>query len=333
MKKFIVCPYCESVNDNSEISQEERVFLFCHNCDEEIGEVIPKLDYFYEFCHFAFNFLLYVCLIALSAEFFENYPEWKITSGFIFTFTIMIFSIALHEFFHAFFAFVFGDYSVFSKGYLRLNIFKYIDGLNSIFFPSLIFLFSGVFFPGGAVFIREENIRFRIFNFIVNIAGIFSQVIFIWIILILINSETYTFSNDFKSLLHVSAFLQILILISNLLPIPGLDGWNAIFSLMGKSIRNIGNIFSNLLFFPIALGFIICVYSFRMFDEELSFVFGYIFVLTSQLNLDKQLISEGFSFIQPINLHTLELFRDRFMSFANSIIETIHSNMLDTPKN
>ena len=58
MKKFIVCPYCESVNDNGEISQEERVFLICHNCDEEIGEVIPKLDFFYEFCHFVFNCLV-----------------------------------------------------------------------------------------------------------------------------------------------------------------------------------------------------------------------------------------------------------------------------------
>ena len=325
MKKSIVCPYCEGVNDNSEISQEERVSLFCHNCDEEIGEVIPKLDYFYEFCHFVFNFLVYVCLIGLSADFFENYPEWKIASGFIFTFSIMIFSIALHEFFHAFFAFVFGDYSVFREGYLRLNIFKYMHGLNSTVIPFIIFLFSGIFFPGGAVFIRQENIRFRIFHFIVNIAGIFSQVIFIWIILILINSEIYTFSNDFKSLLHVSAFLQILVLISNLLPIPGLDGWNAIFSLMGESIGNIGNIFSNLLFYPIMLGFIICVYLFGMFDEELSFMFSYLFVLASQLNLDKQLIFEGISFAQLIDLDTLELFRDRFMIFVNKIIETKHS--------
>ena len=320
MKKFIVCPYCESINNNSEISPEERVFLLCHNCNEEIGEVIPKLDFFYEFCHFLFNFFVYVFLIGLSAYFFENYSEWKITSGFIFTFSVMIFSVALHEFFHAFFAFVFGDYTIFSKGYLRLNIFKYIDGLNSVFFPSLIFLFSGIFFPGAAVYIREQNIRFRIFNFIVDIAGIFSQVIFIWIILILINSKTYTFSNDFTSLLHVSAFIQMIVLIQNLLPIPGYDGWNAIFSLIGKSI---GNIFSNLLFFPITVGFIICVYLFDMFREELSLTFSYLFVLASQLNLEKKLIVEGISFAQLIDLDTLELFRDRFISFVNKVIETL----------
>ena len=65
MKNFIVCPYCESVNDNGEISQEERVFLICHNCNEEIGEVIPKLDFFYEFSHFIFNF--FISLIVFSS--------------------------------------------------------------------------------------------------------------------------------------------------------------------------------------------------------------------------------------------------------------------------
>ena len=320
MKKIIICPYCESDNNCSEISQEERISLQCHNCDEEIGEVIPKLDLFYEFCHFVFNCLVYVFLIGSSAYFFENYPDWKNTSGFIFAFSVMITSIALHEFFHAFFAFVFGDYSVFSKGYLRLNIFKYIQGVNSIIFPSLVFLFVGVFLPGGAVYIREENIRYRIFNFIVDIAGVFSQVIFIYLILILINSDTYSLSNDFKSLLHVSAFLQIIILLSNLLPIPGYDGWNAIFSLIGKEI---GNVFSNLLFLPLTLGFFICIYSLGMFRDELNFVFSYLFVLASQFNLDKNLISHGISYLQLIDIDTLDLFRERFLDFVSKIIENI----------
>ena len=320
MKKFIECPYCESINDNSKIAQNERVYLLCHNCDEEIGEVIPASDFFYEFCHFLLNFLLYIFLIGLSAYFFENYPDWKITSGFVFTFGIMIFSIALHEFFHAFFAFVFGDYRVFSKGYLRLNFFKYVHGLNSIMFPSIIFLFVGIFFPGAAVYIREENIRYRILNFIVDIAGIFSQLIFIWILLILINSNFYTFSDDFNSLLHVSAFIQMIILIQNLLPIPGYDGWNAIFSLFGKRI---GNIFSNIFFLPITLGLILSVYVFEMFHEELKFIFSYLFVLASELDLDKKLIFDGFAFVQLVDMDTLELFRERIISLIQKIIEMI----------
>ena len=324
MKKTIICPYCESDNNCSEISQEERVLLQCHNCDEEIGEVIPKLDFFYEFCHFVFNFLVYVFLIGSSAYFFENYPDWKNTSGFIFTFSVMIASVALHEFFHAFFAFVFGDYSIFSKGYLRLNFFKYIQGVHSLIFPSLIFLFVGIFFPGGAVYIREQNIRYRIFHFIIDIAGIFSQVIFTYLILILITSDIYSFSNDFKSLLHVSAFFQIIILLSNLLPIPGYDGWNAIFSLIGKEI---GNVFSNLLLIPLTLGFIICVYSLDMFRDELNFAFAYLFVLSSQFNLDENLIIDGFSYLQLIDIDTLDLFRERFLDFVSKIIGSIKDQL------
>ena len=60
-----------------------------------------------------------------------------------------------------------------------------------------------------------------------------------------------------------------------------------------------------------------------MFRQELSLTVSYLFVLASQLNLEKKLILEGISFAQLIDLDTLELFRDRFISFVNKIIEII----------
>lgn len=319
MKQNIICPYCNGDNDCSEIPQTERTPLYCFDCDEEIGEVIPKLDFFYEFCHFIFNCLIYVFLIGSSAYFFENYPDWKNPSGFILAFSIMIASIALHEFFHAFSAFLLGDYSVFGEGYLRLNIFKYIQGVNSIFLPALIFLFIGVFLPGAAVYIREENIRHRISNFIVDISGVFSQVIFICAILILINSGIYSLSNDFKSILHVSVFLQAIILLSNLLPIPGYDGWNAIFSLIGKEI---GQMFSKLFFLPLTIG-IICVVVFDLFPDELGFIFLSLIAFANQLGLDENLIASGWSYLQLIDIETLDLFRERVSNFLVEIGEIV----------
>ena len=150
------------------------------------------------------------------------------------------------------------------------------------------------------------------------------MIIFNCLILILINSDIYSFSNDFKSLLHVSAFFQIIILLSNLLPIPGYDGWNAIFSLIGKKI---GNVFSKLLLIPLTLGFIICVYSLDMFRDELNFAFAYLFVLSSQFNLDENLIIDGFSYLQLIDIDTLDLFRERFFDFVSKIIGSIKDQL------
>ena len=303
MKKNIVCPYCNTDNDCSELSRRERVHIFCFFCDQEIGEIISKLDYFYEFCHFVFNCFVYIFILGLSAYFFETSNDWKNVSGFIFIFSLMIASISLHEFFHAFFAFLLGDYSVFRKGYLRLNIFKYIQTIDSIVLPGVIFLFVGVFMPGGAEYIQEENIRNKISSFIVDISGVFSQVILIFTILILIDSDLYFLSEDFKSLLHVSAFIQVLILITNLLPIPGFDGWNAIFSLIS---REIGKIFSRLST-PIVIAFL-CIVVFDLFPEQLESISLILIEAIKKIGLDEDLVSNGWSYLILVDIETFNLF-------------------------
>ena len=303
MKQNIICPYCDTDRDCSELSRRERVLIFCFFCNEEIGEIIPKSDYFYEFCHFVFNCLVYVFLLGLSAYFFETSNDWKNFSGFIFIFSLMIASISLHEFFHAFFAFLLGDYSVFREGYLRLNFFKYVQTIDSIVLPAIIFLFVGVFFPGGAVYIQEENIRNRISIFIVYISGVFSQVIFIFTILILIDSDLHFLSDDFKSLLHVSAFIQVLILIANLLPIPGYDGWNAIFSLIS---REIGEIFSRLST-PIVIAFL-GIIVFDLFPGKVESIFLILMEAVKKIGLDEDLVMSGWSYLIFIDIETLDLF-------------------------
>ena len=302
MKKNIICPYCDTERDCSELSRRERVLIFCFFCNEEIGEIIPKSDYFYEFCHFVFNCLVYVFLLGLSAYFFETSNDWKNFSGFIFILSLMIASISLHEFFHAFFAFLLGDYSIFREGYLRLNFFKYVQTIDLIL-PAIIFLFVGVFFPNGAVYIQEENIRNRISSLIVHISGVFSQVIFIFTILILINSDLHFLSEDFKSLLHASAAIQVMILIINLLPIPGYDGWNAIFSLIS---REIGEIFSRLST-PITIAFL-CIIVFDLFPEKLESIGLILMEAIKKIGLNEDLVFSGLSYLILIDIETLDLF-------------------------
>jgi len=244
----------------------------------------------------------------LSAYFFERYPDWKNFSGFIFAFSLMVASISLHEFFHAFSAFLLGDYSVFRQGYLRLNFFKYIDTANTLVLPAIIFLFVGVFLPGAAVYIREENIRNRISIFIVNISGVFSQVIFIFTLSMLINSDLHFLSDDFKSLLHVSVFMQVIILLTNLLPIPGYDGWNAIFSLIG---RDIGEIFSSLSW-PMTIAFV-CIFVFDLFPDIVNPMFVTLMRSVKEIGLDEDLIFNGWSYLRVVDTETLDLFWERLI--------------------
>ena len=235
----IICPNCNTENDCSGMTREERMVLHCGVCDTEIGELVPKIFYIKELIYFIINALIFSLIIGVSAYAFENYNAWKSISGFIFFSSILLASIALHEFFHAFCAFIFGDYTILDEGYLRLNFFKYYNSLNSLIFPMIIFVFTGIFLPGAAVYIQMENIKYRIFKFIVNISGIFSQIIFLNCILLVLNSSNLILSNEMIAILHFSAYIQLLLLLYNLLPIPGIDGWHAISALIFPKIGNI----------------------------------------------------------------------------------------------
>ena len=300
---IIDCPYCETRIFIKKF-KKIRSLIYCYNCEEPI---IPKKYFLYEFFYFLFNAFIFALIIAISAYSFENYSEWKNISGFVFLTSLMIASLALHEFFHAFFAYIFGDYSVFSKGYLRLNIFKYIHGIHSIIMPLAFLFIVGIFSPGAAVYINEDNIKYRIFHFIVDVSGIFSQIIFCSCILFLIHSGAYSFSDNILTLLHTSAFIQVLILFFNLLPIPGLDGWNAIFSLLSKRI---GNSISHFLSYPLLIGFIACI---LWVEEFTTLILSNVFLLIDKLGLDKNLIFEGYSYIIIIDTNTLVLLKDRLI--------------------
>ena len=98
----IICNNCGSENFTDDLDKNERVFLNCFNCENEIGEIIPRFYLFLEFILFLLNLSILVSIIVISGYFFDNYPDWKFSSGFVFCFTMMMSSIALHEFFHAF---------------------------------------------------------------------------------------------------------------------------------------------------------------------------------------------------------------------------------------
>jgi Zn-dependent protease len=149
-------------------------------------------------------------------------------------------SLCLHEFAHAFTAYRFGDMSVAQRGYLTLNPLKYAHWLMSIVLPLLFLIAGGIPLPGGAVFVDHANIQSRGKDTTISLVGPATNVVFAAIL-----SVPFALGADldahpvFWSGMAFLAWIQLITGVINLLPIPGLDGGNAIYPWLSGDWRRI----------------------------------------------------------------------------------------------
>jgi Zn-dependent protease len=141
-----------------------------------------------------------------------------------------IVSLCLHEFGHAFVGYLGGDTQVYHKGYLTLNPIKYTHPVLSIALPVVFLFFGGIGLPGGAVYINRAVIRDRRVHSLISAAGPIATLICAVILLIpFITGIAYADLEahpEFWAGVAMLAMLQVSGVIINLLPIPGLDGFN-----------------------------------------------------------------------------------------------------------
>ncbi|HEY7225890.1 MAG TPA: site-2 protease family protein [Micromonosporaceae bacterium] len=138
-------------------------------------------------------------------------------------------SLSLHEFSHALFAYRSGDRSVAGRGYLTLNPLKYTHPLLSIGLPILFLLLGGIGLPGGAVWVDRHAINGRGKNSLISLAGPAANIVFLLLLTIpfAIGVDVYPHLTFWASVAFL-AFLQLTAAVLNLLPVPGLDGGNAV---------------------------------------------------------------------------------------------------------
>jgi Zn-dependent protease len=160
---------------------------------------------------------------------FQNPLLWAVVIGWII-------SVILHEFAHGLAAHLGGDYTIRERGGLTLNPIQYIDPLFSILLPLLFLLMGGIPLPGGVTYIRTDLLRSRAWRTAVSLAGpAMNFLIFLACVIPLHpvfgwvdgNADPQTWTN-FQIFLGAMALLQIMAVILNLIPIPPLDGFNAI---------------------------------------------------------------------------------------------------------
>lgn len=141
-------------------------------------------------------------------------------------------SLCVHECGHAVAAFLGGDHSVRDKGYLTLDPRRYTHPILSIVLPLVFLVLGGIGLPGGAVYIDRAKLRNGRWESFVSAAGPLGTLacIVLTIVPFLLPWHAWlTPTNiDLWAALAYLAFVQVMSLVFNLLPIPGLDGFGII---------------------------------------------------------------------------------------------------------
>jgi Zn-dependent protease len=146
---------------------------------------------------------------------------------FVFVIAGWVVSLCLHEFGHAFTAWRFGDRDIALRGYLDLDPRRYVSPVWSIVVPIAITMIGGIGLPGAAVYVRTSYMNAKQ-RTLVSLAGPLANLV----LAVLLLEVTNLFFDPMHQVLWAGVaflgFLQITALLLNLLPIPGLDGYNAL---------------------------------------------------------------------------------------------------------
>src|SRR5205823_9289030 len=153
-------------------------------------------------------------------------------------------SLCIHEFGHAFIAYLGGDRSVAAAGYLSLNPLKYLHPLLSIGMPIVFLLIGGIGLPGGAVYLDERAIRSDWWRSFASAAGPLGNLLFAvligWPFLVFRGAPPFG-DFHFWAALAFLVFLQITAVVLNLIPIPPFDGFGMIAPWLSIELRIFAN--------------------------------------------------------------------------------------------
>ena len=156
-----------------------------------------------------------------------------------------ILSVVLHEFAHGLVALLGGDYTIRERGGLSLNPLQYVDPLMSIVMPLAFMLLGGMPLPGGATYVRRDLLRNRFWISAVAAAGPASNFILYLLLTLSLNphlgwvtaDESVADWSSAQRLTGALAFVQLLSVLLNLIPVPPLDGYMLISPYLSKGVQ------------------------------------------------------------------------------------------------
>ena len=151
---------------------------------------------------------------------------------------VVVFSICLHEFLHAWAALKMGDPTAADRGHLTMNPFRQMG------IVSLIMLVL-VGFCWGAVPVDRRNLRHKYSDLRVSLAGPFTN-LGLFLVLGLIAGLAYRFmphvtegsKQEFLIMMFFQgSFMNMVLFLFNMLPVPGFDGYSLIENFVPQEMK------------------------------------------------------------------------------------------------
>ena len=176
----------------------------------------------------------------------------------IFLYIIIVFSSVIHEYFHAWAAFILGDKTAKEEGRMTLNPIPHLDLLGTVIIPLVLLLTMGGFIGWAKpVPINPYNFKNQKWGrTIVSLAGPFSNLFIALVLGLLIRFSVFPLlTPPFSFIVYINIFLAMF----NLIPVPPLDGSKLIFDIFPK----LENVFQRSylgLFFALIIGVTILPY-------------------------------------------------------------------------
>lgn len=155
-----------------------------------------------------------------------------------FFFFVIIPSAIIHEFAHAWAAFILGDRTAKDFGRLTLNPLAHIDLFGTILMPVFLFLISG----GKFLFAYAKPVPFNPYNLrsqkygpgLVGAAGPLANLIVALIFGLMVR---FLPAGNFSLFLSIIVYANILLAVLNLIPVPPLDGSRIFFALLPTPLK------------------------------------------------------------------------------------------------
>ncbi len=153
---------------------------------------------------------------------------------------ILIFSVIVHEVSHGYMAYWLGDPTAKLANRLNFNPVNHLDLFGSFIVPAFLLLAHSPFLFGWAkpVPYNPYNLRNQKYGpALVGLAGPLSNLLLALLAGILLKASlVFNIDNDFLlMILAITVFINILLMVFNLFPIPPLDGSKLLFALIPVS--------------------------------------------------------------------------------------------------